>query len=589
MTDYTFETMTPAQALAYNAATDTLHFSTPTVGGLSSLLGFNPDGTISFSTNVGSLTFGPGLLGEQQIYFGDGSRMAIGGPGDDLLIGAATNDYLAGGPGNDTINGGAGVDREQGGPGSDLFITVGLESHLDTIVDFETVDFLALNGISGTPSNFMIFGKTDIDHATQEAHAAIESGQAEFVAVQVNDYTVVWADINNSNIAGVEVVLNNFQASTLTYHNFVPFPAISGAPIPPLTSGGTSTAPPPPVFQGAYAVSASIQGNMDTAVIPDVPGELVSISSHGYQITGDGVNFQVFGHDLTFSAAGDITGGVVSSMQLILSRPFFELNFSVDASVDRPPTPIDGDTLQTLFPGIFSAGDNIQGSASADLLRGYGGNDLLAGVGGGDTIFGGTGDDVIFADLPPTARGVATSGPSYLRGEEGDDYIQGGTSFDDINGNQGNDTASGGAGNDWVVGGKDHDLLFGDAGDDIVWGNLGNDTLDGGDGNDQIRGGQGDDIVNGGAGNDYVSGDRGNDTITGGAGADIFHDSQDAGIDRVLDFSLADGDKVMLDPGTTFTVSQVGADTVIDMGGGNQMILVGVQASSLPVGTIFLG
>ena len=45
----------------------------------------------------------------------------------------------------------------------------------------------------------------------------------------------------------------------------------------------------------------------------------------------------------------------------------------------------------------------------------------------------------------------------------------------------------------------------------------------------------------------------------------------------MLDFNLAEGDRVKLDPGTTYTVSQVGADTVIDMGGGNEMILVGVQ------------
>ncbi len=38
----------------------------------------------------------------------------------------------------------------------------------------------------------------------------------------------------------------------------------------------------------------------------------------------------------------------------------------------------------------------------------------------------------------------------------------------------------------------------------------------------------------------------------------------------------------MLDPGTHYTMSQVGADTVIDMGTpGNQMILVGVQMSAL--------
>src|SRR5262249_8028647 len=126
-------------------------------------------------------------------------------------------------------------------------------------------------------------------------------------------------------------------------------------------------------------------------------------------------------------------------------------------------------------------------------------------------------------------------------------------------------------------------------GDDIVWGNLGNDTLEGGAGNDQIRGGQGDDIVFGDAGNDYISGDRGNDTETGGAGADIFHSFSGAGVDRVLGFNVGEGDRGMLDPGTSFTVSQVGADTVIDMGNGDQVILVGVQASSLPPGTIFLG
>jgi len=214
--------------------------------------------------------------------------------------------------------------------------------------------------------------------------------------------------------------------------------------------------------------------------------------------------------------------------------------------------------------------DSMTGNALANSLVGNAGNDTIMAGGGADTIDGG-------------------AGTSYLRGEDGDDTIAGGNQFDDINGNQGNDTAHGNGGDDWVVGGKDSDVLFGDTGDDIVWGNLGNDTLDGGAGADQVRGGQGDDVVNGGAGNDFVSGDRGNDTITGGTGADLFHDSQDAGIDRVTDFNLAEGDKVMLDPGTTYTVSQVGADTVIDMGAGNQMILVGVQMSTLPPGTIFLG
>jgi Ca2+-binding RTX toxin-like protein len=204
----------------------------------------------------------------------------------------------------------------------------------------------------------------------------------------------------------------------------------------------------------------------------------------------------------------------------------------------------------------------------------------LTGSGGAaQTIQGGIGADTV----------TGGSGQNYLRGGDGADTIQGGSGFDDANGNMGNDTIHGNAGDDYSVGGKDNDLLFGDGGVDIVWGNLGDDTCDGGDGNDQVRGGQGADSVAGGAGNDFVSGDRGDDTITGGTGADNFHGSQDAGIDRVLDFNLGEGDRVQLDPGTTYTVSQVGADTVLNMGAGNQMILVGVSMSSLSGASIFLG
>ncbi len=220
----------------------------------------------------------------------------------------------------------------------------------------------------------------------------------------------------------------------------------------------------------------------------------------------------------------------------------------------------------------------ISGSGADTIVGNTAGNAITAGS-GGDSVTAGAGNDTIDGG----------AGQNYLRGDEGDDSIAGGSGFDDSNGNMGNDTVHGNGGDDYSVGGKDNDLLFGDAGNDIVWGNLGNDTCDGGDGNDQVRGGQGDDSISGGAGNDFVSGDRGNDTLTGGAGADLFHGSQDAGVDRVLDFHLSEGDRVQLDPGTTYTASQVGADTVIDMGGGNQMILVGVQFASLTPGWIFLG
>jgi Ca2+-binding RTX toxin-like protein len=164
----------------------------------------------------------------------------------------------------------------------------------------------------------------------------------------------------------------------------------------------------------------------------------------------------------------------------------------------------------------------------------------------------------------------------------------GGSGFDDINGNKGDDTISDtSGGDDWLVGGQGNDLISAQVGGNILYGNLGNDTLHGGSGAEIIRGGQGDDSITGGGGADFISGDRGNDTESGGAGADIFHTFSGAGVDRVLDFNLAEGDRVQVDVGTTWTVSQVGADTVINMGGGDQMVLVNVQMSTLTGTWIF--
>jgi Ca2+-binding RTX toxin-like protein len=240
-------------------------------------------------------------------------------------------------------------------------------------------------------------------------------------------------------------------------------------------------------------------------------------------------------------------------------------------------------TSGTYYIDARAYADDISGSYTVKVMAGATastpGDDFLVGAAAGGTIMAGAGNDTIVAD----------DVQNYLRGEDGNDSIIGGAAFDDINGNMGNDTIDGGLGDDWVVGGKGDDSQSGYDGDDIVWGNLGNDTLDGGFGNDQVRGGQGDDSISGGYGNDYISGDRGNDTESGGPGADMFHTFSGAGIDKVLDFSYAQGDRVMLDPGTTYTASQVGADTIVDMGNGDQMILVGVTLATLPSDWIFTG
>ncbi|WP_296600426.1 calcium-binding protein [Phenylobacterium sp.] len=231
---------------------------------------------------------------------------------------------------------------------------------------------------------------------------------------------------------------------------------------------------------------------------------------------------------------------------------------------------LEAPTSEPMRQLLFSGNDSITGGVAANVLDGLGGADTISGAAGNDTIDGG-------------------DGQSYLRGDDGDDRITGGADFDDINGNTGNDTASGGGGDDWVVGGKDNDSLAGGAGADLVYGNIGADTCEGGDGNDIVRGGQDADVLFGGAGDDYLSGDRGHDTLTGGSGADTFHSFGEAETDRVTDFNRAEGDRILLDAGTTYEVTQSGDDVIVNLGGGGRVVLEGVSMASLTGDWIVVG
>jgi Ca2+-binding RTX toxin-like protein len=180
-------------------------------------------------------------------------------------------------------------------------------------------------------------------------------------------------------------------------------------------------------------------------------------------------------------------------------------------------------------------------------------------------------------DLYDGRLGRATE---MIAGGEGADTLLGGAEFDYLQGNTGNDSLSGGPGNDWVVGGRDDDHLSGDAGNDVVYGNLGADTVLGGDGDDWVRGGQDNDSVSGGAGDDLIWGDRGDDTLVGGSGADTFGIFVGAGLDRILDFSLAEGDRLRIEGGASYTVRFEGGDTIVDLGNGDRAVLVGVDLTT---------
>ncbi|WP_372785147.1 calcium-binding protein [Phenylobacterium sp.] len=600
MTTFFSSSITDAQALTYSAATDSLIFNNgETAADVRFVITNSAIATNAVMTtpNGHQVTFGLGILGESDFTFLDNSKLFIGTsqqdrifgtPGRDAIFGGDGPDSVGGSGGGDVLNGGAGVDNLLGGSGGTTFVFDPSQSPVatpDFVSDWVSSDTLEFSGLLGKAGRYEEASAQSLEAATAFANQEIASGAADYVAVQVQNFVMVFADTHNDNgVADDAVQLAGARLFDISAANVV---------------GATDVTPPPVV--AISGVTGTITGNMEAARLHDLNPAVIDVASDTiFRADGaGGLRIELDGQGFTYSDPF-ITGGTVASVHFDdvvggntpAQTTVMNMNLVLPASGLFAPqfeTWLVADDITSAFTTMLAGDDRLNGAGGADLLHAYAGNDTLSGLGGGDTLYGGLGNDIIRANSPQ-AENVGPPASTYLRGEEGDDVIYGGTGFDDINGNMGNDVLHGNDGNDWVVGGKDNDSQTGDAGDDVVWGNLGNDTLDGGDGADQVRGGQGDDVLTGGAGNDYISGDRGNDTESGGAGADLFHGSQDAGIDRVLDFHLSEGDRVMLDPGTTYTVTQVGADTVIDMGTpGNQMILVGVTMSTLPPGTIFLG
>ncbi|HEX7945217.1 MAG TPA: hypothetical protein VF495_11155 [Phenylobacterium sp.] len=639
MPAYTFATITSAQALAYSPATDTISFpSGVTAAGVSVLFAGGQTIVTSGGTTV---TFGPAFLGQTGAVFGDGSKLVIGTGGADVLTGSTAPDHIEGGSGDDQLGGGAGADLLVGGLGVDSLDGGGDGDTLrggfgddqlrggrglDTMEGGDGADAFVFAEGDGAPvapdiitdwtsDDRLVFGAVG---AYQEASApdagrtyanSLIAGGARFVAMQTPSGVIVYADTaGNGGVAEDAVLLSGRTLADISAANLdgaastlptAPMGPAEAAPTPPVGPDPTPTGVEPTLparpATPLFATGAEVRGNMDAAQLSSLLGASIEIATPTHlRIEGDlegdvhVPTLDLVGTGFVYDSHDQLLGGSVTGIIYLDDNFATNLTSSVPISAATFGQWVLTNATQVAFSTILAGNDNLGGFVGGDLIRGYAGNDVLSGLTGNDTIFGGLGNDQIFASGPGGLPPIYNERDStYLRGDEGDDYIIGASGFDDANGNMGNDTISTRLGDDYCVGGKDSDLLFGDAGADLVYGNLGADTCVGGDGNDIVRGGQDNDVVLGGKGNDFVSGDKGDDTMTGGDGADIFHTFGDAGIDRVVDFRLGDGDRVQLDPGTQFTVTQVGPDTVINMTGGGQMILVGVAMSSLTGNWIF--
>lgn len=124
-----------------------------------------------------------------------------------------------------------------------------------------------------------------------------------------------------------------------------------------------------------------------------------------------------------------------------------------------------------------------------------------------------------------------------------------------------------------------------------AWSGDGNDLLTGQEAANGLNGGRGFDTLSGGAGDDTLAGGRHDDLLTGGADADVFRFGASNGRDVVTDY--ADGvDRLEIATATgtagfdSLARAQVGADTVLTLGDGGQVVLAGLALGQLDAGDI---
>ncbi|WP_417495344.1 hypothetical protein [Maricaulis sp.] len=390
-------------------------------------------------------------------------------------------------------------------------------------------------------------------------------------------------------------------------------------------------------LQGKYGIDATLNGGGGNDEIRGYDGNDTLIGGDGDDNLrggdGDDMLDGGAGDDILIAGNGDDTliGGAGADF-LIGHGGFDTVDYSsssagIDVRLWRGGAnsggDAEGDKLRDIEAVIGSDFDDVlQGKFGVDVtLNGGGGNDEVRGYDGNDTLIGGDGDDMLLG-LDGNDMLIGGAGDDILFGGNGDDTLVGGAGADFLQGHGGFNTADyssssagidvrlwrGGANSggdaegdrlrdiDAVIGSDFDDVLQGRNGVDVnLDGGAGNDFIDGLNGNNVLVGGAGDDSIYGRAGTDTLDGGTGTDTLSGGADADTFVFADGYGADTILDFE--DGTDTIDLTGVSGVSSAVdvfnraslnGADTVIDLGGGDTLTIAGWNYQTEMDGSEFL-
>jgi Ca2+-binding RTX toxin-like protein len=541
-----------------------------------------------------------------------GDDSILGADGDDVLSGGAGADTIIGGAGADSILGGAGVDVLSGATGSDIFQGAVADLNGDTIVDYIAGDKIVVTGVTGlTTGNVTLAGNTITIDTTGDTNANITLTTTNTVAAGA---TFAVADNGgNTEISFTDPVAaapdnnnNDTGATTTTTDPGI----ITIADTTPTVSSTVTPSGQPGIDQTITNTSTTTSGTANLVentgnsnlVTATLPASTAILNSGSTVAQSPAAALTDLVTAVNTENPTNLSQQTTLATEFINSRPadtlldIRTLTLTSTSSVaSTEPIVISGSAASTTsnFEEAFVI--DVTGLPSGTVVQLE--NIEYASIVGAATVTGGTGSNVVVGD----------DFIQFIVLGEDDDTLAGGGGADTIGslggddvlyGNQGNDLVTGGADNDSLYGGQQDDMLYGNTGSDIVYGNHENDTLYGGQDADTMYGGQnedllfgnlGDDLVVGNMGNDTLFGGGGNDTLSGAAGADVFQIGASGGADQVLDFSIADGDRLRVDiDGTSITsvaelIQNLSNDSsgnlLVGLGDGSSLTLIGIPST----------
>lgn len=504
----------------------------------------------------------------------------VAGPGM-TIDGNDNNNIVVGTLGNDTLTGGAGDDVLYGGDGSDQVVYTGLFA--DYVVTNDTWTTVTdLVSTDGTDTLIDIEKIVFADGFYQDGLFISTVGNNNPVAANDafsgNEDTAIIGNVLSDNGNGVDSDVDGDTLSVVagtyaTAHGSVD-----------VLADGSFTYTPDANYNGADGFDYTLQdghGGSDTGTVSltidpvnDNPVAVNDVFSGDQDTT-------ISGNVLTNDS--DVDGDTLS----VVAGTYATAHGSVDVVAD-------GSFLYTPEAGYFGADsfdytaqDGHGGSDSATVGLtinevAVSHDDYFYGTSAVETFDGADGFDTVDYSASPSAVFVDfRSGNIASGGDANGDTL---LSIESVIGSDNS------AARDYIYGSDANEAFYGMAGDDILQGGGGADILDGGAGRDYARykdsgeavhidlatnintGGEAEgdllynieaiqgsyfnDVIRGSNGDDWLSGEKGDDVLYGGGGRDDLFGKSGADtflfeaptafdqVDRIRDFSIAEGDKI---------------------------------------------